>query len=254
MMATPGMFDPTQPWNMTAMQHSSLVDEKYVAIGLSVDQGLKDKIWKGEYVDFVRLLPRECNVADENRLELINWGGQTYFVPASDRDNSTYSISNFHKWEQAFRMYSNIYLQVHHQRATELIQYNHIIFTASLSYVWDNVYTYDREFRAHMAVYPDRSWAIILQQAWSMYLKDRINSSNFNQNRSGNFHSKGKKEACKHFNKGLCTAGRNCKYDHHCLECGKFGHGAHICRKRLQGQNAVSPQASTSQDNGEIPK
>ena len=79
MMATPGMFDPPQPWNMMAMQHSSLVDEKYVAIGLSVDQGLKDKIWKGEYVDFARLLPRECNVADENRLELINRGGPNVF-------------------------------------------------------------------------------------------------------------------------------------------------------------------------------
>ena len=59
-----------------------------------------------------------------------------------------------------------------------------MIFTASLSYLLENVYTYDHEFRAHMAIYPDRSWAIILQQAWSMYLKDRINANNFNQART----------------------------------------------------------------------
>ena len=33
---------------------------------------------------------------------------------------------------------------------------------------------YDKDFRLHMAKHPTRSWAIILQQAWSVWLKDRI--------------------------------------------------------------------------------
>ena len=164
-------------------------------------------------------------------------------MPASDWDQGA-TITNFNKWEQAFHTFSNIYLQAHPHKATELIQYNHVIFTASMSYQWENVYTCDKEFRANLARYPDRSWAIILQQAWSMYLEDRINFNHFNNNRS--FTPKHKKEICKHFNKGLCSAGKSCKYDHRCLECGKFGHSAHICRKRLSGDPAQGSSSNAT--------
>ena len=40
--------------------------------------------------------------------------------------------------------------------------------------------------------------------------------------------------------KGLCTAGHGCKYDHRCLECGKFGHGAHICRNKAGTDGKVN--------------
>ena len=141
------------------MQHSAMVDEQYMAIGSNIDQALQEKIVKGEYVDFVRLLARDKPQYDDNRLEIVNKGGCTYFVLA---------LESFYKWEEVFRTYSNLYLRGHPHKTAELIQYNHIIFTASMSYVWENVYTYDKEFRSHLAVFPDYSWAIILQQAWSM--------------------------------------------------------------------------------------
>ena len=46
------------------------------------------------------------------------------------------------------------------------------------------------------------------------------------------------------FNKGKCTAGLSCKYDHRCLECGKFGHGEHICRNKKSGQQKLSDKTS----------
>ena len=114
----------------------------------------------------------------------------------------------------------------------QLIQYNHVICTASTTFTWENVYSYDKEFRAHMGNYPGRNWGIILQQAWSMCLKDRNHFGKQNSNKQ-NF-NKGKREICQRFNKGLCTAGKTCKYDHKCLGCGKFGHGVHICRAAKQ--------------------
>ena len=96
--------------------------------------------------------------------------GKTYWVPVGD----TVSVNNFTKWEQAFRVFLDIYNRHHPHRSTELIQYNHMIHTASLTYIWDNVCAYDKDFRLHMARYPDRSWGIILQQAWAMRLKDKI--------------------------------------------------------------------------------
>ena len=60
MLATPGTSN--QPgWGMSAMQHSSLVDEKYVhiAIGSNIEPALCEKIVHGEFVEFSKLLPRD---------------------------------------------------------------------------------------------------------------------------------------------------------------------------------------------------
>ena len=150
-------------------------------------------------------------------------------MPVADRESA--SINNFSKWEQAFRIFSNIYTRFYPHRATKLVQYNHIIYTVASTYVWENVYTYDCEFWMHLSNFPQRNWSIILQQAWAMYLKDKLVKDDFKGN-----NSKGKynKEKCCRFNKGTCPDGMHCNYDHRCNICGKFGHGAHICRKRKQ--------------------
>ena len=155
-LATPGNYSANySPFNRynggTAMQHSSLVDENYLVIGGNVDAGLCEKIIKGEYIDFAKLLPqqRSTYASDETKLELINKGGQTFFVPVN-RDQGN-GITSFNKWEQVFRVYSNIYSKEFPDRAAELIQYNHVIFTAAGTYVWENVYSYDRDFRTHLS-------------------------------------------------------------------------------------------------------
>ena len=130
-------------------------------------------------------------------------------------------------------MYSNIYLKQNPDRATELIQYNHLICTAAQTFVWDNIYNYDREFRMHLQNYPGRSWGVILQQAWSVCLKDKHYGNNGSSGYSnGKGYVKKKKEICQRFNRGQCTAGHSCHYDHWCMGCGKFGHGLHICRNK----------------------
>ena len=234
-------------FSCSATQHSTIVDENYLIIGSHIDEVLHEKIKRSEYIYFARLLPRERTSVDDGRLELVHKNGQTYFLPVAERDIG--NISSFGKWEQAFRVFSNIYTSAFPDRATELIQYNHIIFTASMSYQWDNVYTYDCELRRHLSHFPDRSWAIILQQAWTMHLKDRVINHGHSGGRFGNNNGnqRNKKEISQRFNKGLCTAGRNCKFDHRCLECGKFGHRMHICRKRLNNQaKGSSGETSTS--------
>ena len=122
----------------------------------------------GEYVDFARLLPRDrLATVDNQRMELVNHNGHAYYVPAIDRDSNN-SITSFNRWELAFRVFCDVYLRHHPARTAELIQYNHIIQVASLTYQWDNVYRYDREFHLHIAQNPGQSWGIILQQAWSV--------------------------------------------------------------------------------------
>ena len=182
-------------------------------------------------------------------MELVIKDGKTFWLPAVSGDKL--SICNFSKWEQAFRVYSNIYTQVHPDRAAELIEYNHIIHSIALSFVWDNVdlYGYDKDFRLHMSRHPDRSWAIILQQVWTMRLRDRLrhdnqgagsSTSHFSGGGHGHYHnghgnhSKGKSpDYCKRYNKGKCNLGRDCRYEHRCSYCYKFGHGVIVCRKLI---------------------
>ena len=249
-----GLYSLNNQVNIRRM--STEVDQNYSAISSYLDDMTRDKIRKGEFVDFERLLPRERSHVNENKMELIFKGGQTYFVPAADRELNG-GITNFHRWEQAFRVYSNIYATAHPGRSVELIKYNEVNCTTSSAYTWENIYSYDKEFRHHMAHYPDRDWSIILQQAWTMILKDRLKHSDspyFSRNESGsggNGHvNKSNRDACKRFNKGQCTAGRSCRYDHRCLACGKFSHGAHICRKKKGDNNAVGGTAGSSQGSG----
>ena len=252
MAATPGNFNE-QNINFSRQQ-ATIVDENYIMIGGHVDEGVCSKIINHEYIDFALLLPRDRMVSeDDHRMELVSKGGSTYFVPVSDREVSG-TINSFFKWEQAFRVYTNVYSRVYPERATELIQYNHLIHTASLSFTWDNVYRYDKEFRMHLSNFPQRNWGVILQQAWSVYLKDRIVKYD-KYDKQGHAQGQGKKkEICKHFNKGKCNRGFRCSFDHRCLGCGKFGHGVHICRNKKGGdpqQNStpVKTQQPTTSGN-----
>ena len=218
--------------NVPGFQTSNC-DDEYMVIRAHVNSALREKIINFEYVDFAKLIPRQrVEKIEDHRLELIYRGGAMFFAPVSDRE--TTSISNFTRWEEAYHIYSNVLTRVYPAKASELIQYNHTIYTVALSSAWENVYQYDKEFRIHISKFPQCSWSIILQQAWSMCLKDRVKSCE--EGRIEQYHSPeasdSHKEICKRFNKGKCTYGRGCKFDHRCAikHCGKFGHGAHICR------------------------
>ena len=158
-------------------------------------------------------------------MELTNKNGMTYWTPVMDKDLGT--ITNFLKWEIGIWVFSNIYTTKFPHKATELIQYSHVIHTASLMYISDNVYMYDKEFKMHISHHPQRSWSTILQQAWNLRLREKLRLDTFSDR--GKFKSK---KICKRFNRGKCHNGVSCKYEHKCLECGKFGHGQHICRNK----------------------
>ena len=135
------MDQPAQPAN--------IVDENYLIIGGNLDGSIIAKIVRHEYIDFARLLPKDrISAKEDHQMELVSRAGSTFCVPVSDRELGGI-INNFLKWEQAFRVFSNVYTRYYPERASELIQYNQLIHTASHTFVWDNVYRYDKEFHIH---------------------------------------------------------------------------------------------------------
>ena len=214
--------------------HSVLVDTDYQLVAVHVDAVTRKKIENCEYVDFSRLLPKnKPGEDDELRMQMVNHNGRAYYVPMSKVDKV--QVNSLFCWEQAFRVFSDIFTRKFPNKSTELIQYNHMIHTAANVSTWDCVTAYDRDFRRHMACHPLCSWGIILQQAWTMHIKEGSGKAyrvEGGQPRTWERSTGGrKKDLCWRFNQDKCSYGLNCKFDHHCGVCGKFGHGAHTCRK-----------------------
>ena len=226
-------------------------DENYIVVGAHVDEATVTKIQNGDYVDFGKLIPRDRVLReDDGRMEMVVKNGRTFWVPYAE----TTVISSFNKWEQAFRVFANLYTKAHPHRSAELIEYNHIIHTISLTYLWENVYMYDKDFRLHLARFPDRRWGLILQQAWFLRLKDRIGTvrSDGFSGGSGNFNNnRGKvNEPCRRFNRGKCNYGAACKYEHRCNYCFKFGHANVNCRKAIADRGHASNHRNGTNSGG----
>ena len=58
--------------------------------------------------------------------------------------------------------------------APEILHYIFVICEAATVYIWDNIYQYDIAFRQSIAKNHDRKWNVILQHAWSLFLKEKI--------------------------------------------------------------------------------
>ena len=63
--------------------HSSMVDKTYQLIGSHIDLNTQEKIVRGKYVDFSRLIPKDnVQTVDDNRYEMVIRDGKTYWIPA----------------------------------------------------------------------------------------------------------------------------------------------------------------------------
>ena len=261
-----GNYNVTPKYTKGQYVNTAMMDEDYITVGSHLDEVTLNKIKNSEYVDFGKLIPKDRILAtEENRLELVMKGGHTYYVPVAE----TTEISNFNRWEQAFRVYSNIYTKFYPHRSSELIEYNHIIHTISLSYPWENVYLYDKDFRIHISKHPERNWSIILQQAWALRLRDRPgyvlnNQGNSSHNSKNSASPETKVDECRRYNRGLCPFGSGCRYEHRCQYCFQLGHPIIRCRKlmadkerdrlrghkRNNGDNKFEGKRSDHENNG----
>ena len=132
------------------------MDADYQLVAAHVDATTRKRIENCEYIEFSKLIPKNQSGDEEDqRMQMVNHNGRAYYVPVSEVDKV--QINSLFCWEQAYHVFSDIFTRKFPSKASELIQYSHIIHTAANTASWDNVATYDREFRRHMSRHPLRS-------------------------------------------------------------------------------------------------
>ena len=224
-------------------------DDVFFHVSCHLDESLKAKIIKGEFVELERLLPKQrgwgtSSMDNGDKMDLIFKDGKTYFAPSAPQNK----ITGVRRWEQAFRIYAAVYSQANPARASEIWQYVHVINLASATYIWENVSYYDVTFRHLMHQNPGRSWAKIYNQMWNLAMREHLprnqQSHNFlspsygngggNSGRRDNNQSnkKRKPKYCWAFNRGNCKEGAKCKYIDRCSVCDEAGHGKNTCVKK----------------------
>ena len=230
------------------------IDGQFFHVTCHLEEGLKSKIEKGEFVELEKLLPKPRGRTHEHKLDLVYKDGHSYFIPVT----SDMKINSIQRWEQAFRVYAAVYSQANPLRAGEIWQYIHTINVAAGSYVWDNVYSYDITFRQLMHQYPQRSWAKLYNQMWNLAMREPLQKNfsnngqgmqNFGYGQSGNNgnsskaksgtgenanNSSGKRKKpnyCWAFNKGFCKDGAACHFINRCSYCDALDHALPNCKK-----------------------
>lgn len=223
---------------------SSLVrDFKHFHLTSHVDKKIKERIQAQDFtVDFRRLLPKSRAKSHyDDRLHVVHQEGSTFFVPAGDREVK--EINGYKTWEVAFKIFMGIFNQFWPDRMHELLQYSHVIQTASLGHPWESVFNYDIAFREIMTEQPNTHWGMISQQTWTLQFGENYKGGSLSGiNPGGSTTAKAQnqnRKPCWRFNKGRCTFGDQCEYDHRCSHCGKRGHGRHECFKRAKGEKGV---------------
>ena len=67
MFATPGKYANSNQKDINQLFTSSaLVDESYIVVGGHLDEVMIEKISKGDYVDFAKLIPRDKIASEED--------------------------------------------------------------------------------------------------------------------------------------------------------------------------------------------
>ena len=253
------LTSPGKKWyddELRAMRYIENDDDEFFHTTCHIDDSLKEKIEHGKFVELEKLIQKrilQYNNQSDNRMQLINKDGLSYFVPSIDKETKIDSVK---KWEQAFRVYTTIYCKANPNRAGEILQYIDIIHRAAAIFNWDNVAKYDYVFRQLMASKPYRSWAKVYTQMWNLTLNEPIKKFNENGNHMyNNNHRNGQQKRkdtfCWKYNKNNCTYGRNCKFEHKCSYCGVSGHPVTNCHKKLgkkekqdKGKSHATPSSS----------
>ncbi|XP_033738797.1 uncharacterized protein LOC117326238 isoform X2 [Pecten maximus] len=197
-------------------------------LGVNVPLNIKEKIWKGEFLDLGLLLATDPDNFSQQPLIVKN--GSLQLGNISKR-----KIGSIYEWTDSFLVFASIFLAKYPARTQELLKYINTVRSAHTSfggYGWKN---YDSQFRLRQASDPSRSWGTIDAELWLTCLGQ--SSFGVQQNRGVQNWPTNNQKVCYAYQKGACQR-FNCQFDHLCSRC--WGsHPSMNCYKSGFAQNPL---------------
>ncbi len=143
-------------------------------LGTGVQQSVKTKIVKGEYVDLVTMLEKRDPYLQHQENQgvalSVNQEGQIVWKSSWKSSKPKQFITSINAWISAFLVYTSIYLSAHPSRTRELLKYIYLIRTAASWYGGFGWRSYDQQFRARLQKCPQRCWAMLDAELWALYM------------------------------------------------------------------------------------
>lgn len=202
-------------------------------LGAHLKPEVRDKIWKGEYVEIFSLLPLEkFNLdrvkPDESKKE--------------EEERRRYRLipRTFANWLQAFAILASVIGEKAPDNCSALFCYLDSIGEAHRVYGGMAWLRYDEQFRQRKAVRPSIRWDHKDISLWMKLMTSARVGNQFFQGGAGGTSTSGqsasrKKGVCWQFNEGTCRFGSSCKYKHECSGC-SGNHSLTRCFKQGKGR------------------
>ncbi|KAM3932714.1 uncharacterized protein RB166_005734 [Leptodactylus fuscus] len=210
-------------------------------LGAHLKQEVREKIWKGEYVEIFSLLPLEKFNLDRVKPDECK---------KEEEERRRYRLipRTFSNWLQAFAILASVVGEKAPENCSALFTYMDSIGEAYRVYGGNAWLRYDEHFRQRKAVRPSLRWDHKDISAWMklMAAPKGGGGQSFREGAGGSGSAAGRsagsgKGCCWQFNEGHCKFGGDCRFKHECSGCG----GAHAltrCFKKGKGKGGDADQ------------
>lgn len=179
----------------------------YADQDIFVNEGTKNKIWNGKYIDLALLLRQNfCHSATTTSGTLTVVNNQLTIKQSGTKIKVP--INSIQNWTDAFINFIIVFSLKHANKVVELLKYMSIIRGAAMNDPIHKWLEYDTQFRLRMSKDPSKSWATLDGHLW------------LSCGLSGDLSAVTQSSApCYEYNfKGAC-ARLNCAYAHTCIKC-----------------------------------
>ena len=193
-------------------------------LGHHLSLATKERIWRGEFLDFFELLNKE-----PDRKE-----GEKEDEKEKERRRRKKPARTWENWHPGFVIYAAVMVQAQPERAAALFHYWDIIYRAYNDFGGQAWIEYDESFRRMAAEQPELRWDEPLPRLWlqvmAPYAGDRTDTGHLlRRSTSAPRRSAGQvvqpRLVCWEYNsKGVCSR-KQCRFRHECSVCG----GPHSC-------------------------
>jgi len=224
--------------------------------GVRVPPKLAQKIWRGEFVEMIELLPEKLGHAEDSSKKV----GE-----GESRKRKRARVANALQWVECFHSYISIVAQHQPTRVSDLLGYASLIVHAARKFKGESWLQYDRNFRKHAETHPGIRWAEANTSLWTLAFCnaqprphcDLCFSVDHETQQCDEYEppeepTKRKAEAtsysrdrtpiCRNWNRQSCTSA-TCRFEHICLECHR-NHKEKDCPVANWGQSSRSKQWS----------